>query len=328
MKTVPVTLLALSLVLVTLSGAVLPQAEDYPARPVTFVVPFAPGGVTSLFARLLGQKLEERFGKPFIIENRPGGGGVTAATAVAHATPDGYTIMMASSTVLAINVTLRKNLPYDPRKDLTPVALLARVPFVLVVNPALPVHSVADLVRLAREQPGKIAFGTPGPGTFHHLNAEMFKSMFGLELVHVPYKGSALALNDVVGGHIQMMFSDVAPAMPLIESGQLRALGVTTRERVAAMPDVPPLAEVGMPGYDTSSWHTVTTTGGVPQPIVDKLFGAIRAAMSDASLIETLTKDGTLPQTSPPPDALKTFVADEIVRWGKVVQQAGIAGIE
>src|SRR5712691_3561288 len=153
------------------------QPADYPSRPVTFIVPFAPGGVTSLFARILGQRLEQRLGKPFVIDNRPGGGGVTAAAAVANATPDGYTIMMASSTILAINVTVRKNLPYDPRKDLTPIALLARVPFVLVVDPALPVHSVADLVRLAKEKP--ISFGTPGPGTFHHLNAEMFKSIFG-----------------------------------------------------------------------------------------------------------------------------------------------------
>ena len=152
------------------------QASDYPNRPVSFIVPFAPGGVTSLFARVLGQRLEQRLGKPFIVENRPGGGGVTAAAAVAHAAPDGYTIMMASSTVLAINVTMRKSLPYDPRKELTPIALLARVPFVLVVNPSLPIQSVADLVKLAREKPGQIAFGTPGPGTFHHLNAEMFKA--------------------------------------------------------------------------------------------------------------------------------------------------------
>ena len=194
------------------------QASDYPNRPVTFIVPFAPGGVTSLFARVLGQKLEQRLGKPFVVENRPGGGGVTAASAVAHATPDGYTIMMASSTVLAINVTVRKNLPYDPRKDLAPIALLARVPFVLVVNPSLPIQSVADLVKLAKEKPGQLSFGTPGPGTFHHLNAEMFKGIFGLDLVHVPYKGSAPALNDLVGGHIQMMFCDVPPAMSLIES--------------------------------------------------------------------------------------------------------------
>jgi tripartite-type tricarboxylate transporter receptor subunit TctC len=304
------------------------QPSDYPNRAVTFIVPFAPGGVTSLFARILGQKLEQRLGKPFVVENRPGGGGVTAATAVAHATPDGYTIMMASSTVLAINVTMRKNLPYDPRTQLTPIALLARVPFVLVVNPALPIHSVADLVKLAREKPGEIAFGTPGPGTFHHLNAEMFKGTFGLNLVHVPYKGSAPALNDLVGGHIQMMFCDVPPARSLIEAGKIRALGVTTKERVPAVAEIPPLAQAGIPGYDTASWHTVTTTGNVPKPIVDTLYGNIREIMSDPSVTDTLVKDGTIPQVSPPPDEMKRFVASEITRWGKVVEQAGLAGSE
>src|SRR5712691_10281741 len=222
------------------------QPADYPSRPVTFIVPFAPGGVTSLFARILGQRLEQRLGKPFVIDNRPGGGGVTAAAAVANAAPDGYTIMMASSTILAINVTVRKNLPYDARKHLTPIALLARVPFVLEVNPSLPIQSVADLVKLATEKPGQLSFGTPGPGTFHHLNAEMFKGIFGLDLIHVPYKGSAPALNDLVGGHIQMMFCDVPPPMSLIQSGKIRALGVTTAQRVPAVAELPPLAEVGV----------------------------------------------------------------------------------
>jgi len=317
-----------TVLLLALSAAAPAVAQDYPSRPVSFIVPFAPGGVTSLFARVLGTKLEQRLGKPFVVENRPGGGGVTAATAVAHAPPDGYTIMMASSTVLAINVTMRKNLPYDPRKELTPIALLARVPFVLVVNPALPIQSVADLVKLAKDKPGQFSFGTPGPGTFHHLNAEMFKGIFGLDLVHIPYKGSAPALNDLVGGHIQMMFCDVPPAMSLIQAGKIRALGVTTKERVPAVPEIPPLAEVGVPGFDTASWHTVTTTGNVPQPIVDKLAGNIREIMSDASVTDALVKDGALPQLSPSPEEMKRFVESEIVRWGKVIEQAGLAGSE
>src|SRR5262249_11626605 len=272
--------------------------------------------------------LEQQLGKPFIVENRPGGGGVTAATAVAHGPADGYTIMMASQTILATNVTLRKSLPYDPRRDLTPIALLARVPFVLVVTPALPVRSVADLVKLAKERPGGVSFGSPGPGTFHHLNGEIFKGMFGVDMVHVPYKGAAPALNDVVGGHIDWMFSDVSPALPLIQAGKVRALGVTTAQRVPALGDLPPLAEVGMPGYDTASWHTVTTSGRVPHPIIDKLHGAIAAAMGDSALIDAMVKDGTLPQKSPSPEALKKFVADEIMRWGKIIEQAGLASSE
>jgi tripartite-type tricarboxylate transporter receptor subunit TctC len=304
------------------------QANDYPNRPVSFIVPFAAGGVTSVFARLIGQKLEAKFGKPFVVENRPGGGGVTAAHAVARAAPDGYTIMMASSTVMALAVSVRKSLPYDPRKDLTPIALLARVPFVLVVNPDLPIRSVDDLVKMAREKPGQMSFGTVGPGTFHHLNAEMFKSIFNLDLVHVPYKGTAPALQDVVAGHIPFMFSDVPPAKALIESGKLRALGVTTAQRVKALPDVPPLGEAGIPGFDTSSWHTVTTTAGVPKDIVDKLAGEIRTIMTDAEIVTLLTNDGAIPQVSPSPEAMKTFVASEIDRWGAVVTKAGIAGSE
>jgi tripartite-type tricarboxylate transporter receptor subunit TctC len=303
-------------------------ASDYPTRPVTFLVPFAPGGVTDIFARLLAQNLEKRLGQPFIVENKPGGSGILAALDVAHAKPDGYTIMMASSTLLAFNVTVHKNLPYDPRKDLTPVSLLARVPFVLVVNPDLPVHSVADLVKLARSKPGQIAFGTPGPGTFHHLNAEMFKTIFGLDLIHVPYKGTVPALTDLAGGHIQMMFSDVPPALPPIQAGKVRPLGVTTKERVPALPDVAPLAEVGIPNYDTSSWHTVTTTANVPADVVAKLHDTIAEVMNDPAVVQGLIRDGAIPQKSPPPDELKRFVASEIVRWGKVVQQAGIAGSE
>ena len=302
--------------------------EQYPSRQVTFVVPFAPGGVTGLFARLLGQKLEQRLGKPFVVEHRPGGGGVIAASAVARAAPDGYTLIMASSTVLAINVTVRKNLSYDPRKELTPIALLARVPFVLVVNPQLPVNSVADLVKLAKEKPGQLSFGTPGPGTFHHLNAEIFKSTFGLQLVHVPYKGSAPALTDLVAGHIQMMFCDVPPAKALIEAGKIKALGVTTAQRVKAVPDIPPLAEVGIPNYDTASWHTITTTAGVPNGIVDKLATEIRTIMSDVEVQQLLNNDGAIPLISPPPAELRRFVDSEIVRWGEVVKKAGIAGTE
>jgi tripartite-type tricarboxylate transporter receptor subunit TctC len=235
---------------------------------------------------------------------------------------------MASSTPMALNVTVRKNLPYDPTTDLTPVALIARVPFVLVVNSALPIRSVDDLVKLAKDKPGQITYGTPGPGTFHHLNAEMFKSTFGLDLIHVPYKGTLPGLNDVIGGHVAMMFSDVPPALPLIQAGRLRALGVTTAQRVPAAPDIPPLAEVGIAGYDTASWHMVATQGQTPKAIVEKLNAEIGAIMNDPAVRRDLVRDGAIPQTTPPPEELKQFVKSEIARWGKVVQQAGIAGSE
>jgi tripartite-type tricarboxylate transporter receptor subunit TctC len=300
------------------------QAHDYPNRPVTLVVPFAPGGSTGLIARLIGQKLEQRLGKPFIVEHRPGAGGMTAVAQVAHGAADGYTIMMASSTALAINVNVRKSLPYDPRKDIAPIALIARMPYVLVVNPDLPVKSVADLVKLAKDKPGQVSFASVGPGTIHHLNAELFKSTFGLDVVHVPYKGSAQALQDVVGGHVQFMFSDVPPARALIESGKVRALGVTTLERVPAVREIPPLAEVGVPGYNTASWHSISTAAGVPSEIVATLASEIRAVMADAEVQKLLSNEGAIPQISPPPDEFKRFVDAEIVRWGELVAKAGI----
>src|SRR3977135_3324217 len=184
-------------------------ADDYPSKPVTFVVPYTPGGATDLLAGMLGRKVEQRLGRPFVIENKPGASAVIAATAVARSPADGYTIMMASSTPMALNVTVRKSLPYDPTVDLAPIALVARVPYVLVVNPDLPVQSVADLVKLGRQKPGEIAFGTPGPGTFHHLNAELFHSALELNLIHVPYKGTLPALNDVIGGPLQFMLREL-----------------------------------------------------------------------------------------------------------------------
>ena len=311
-------------VLGCVAGAAQEAASQYPSRPVTLVVPFAPGGSTGLIARIIGQKLEQRLGKPFVVDHRAGGGGVPAVNAVAHGTPDGYTIMMASSTALAININVRTSLPYDPRKDITPIALIARMPYVLVVNPELPVQSVADLVKLAREKPGQLTFASVGPGTIHHLNGELFKSTFGLNVVHVPYKGTAPALQDVAGGHVQFMFSDVPPARALVLGGKLRALGVTTLERVRALPDLPPLAEVGMPGTNTASWHSISTGAGVPKAIVDKLANEIREVMKEPEVQHLLAEEGALPQVSPPPDEFKKFVDSEITRWGALVEKAGI----
>src|SRR5215475_10322163 len=223
-------------------------AQDYPNRPVTFVVPFAPGGSTDVLGRLIGHKLSERLGKPFVIENRPGAGTLTAALQVAKSPPDGHTIMMATSSTLAINVTLYKQLPYEPGKDLVPAALICSVPFVLVVDPSLPVNSVDDLIKLARERP--LSYGSGGAGAFHHLMAELFKATTGVPMTHVPYRGTLPALNDLVAGHIQLMFSDMAPVYPLIQAGKVRALGLTTMQRAASAPEIPPLAEVGLPGFD------------------------------------------------------------------------------
>ncbi len=302
------------------------HAQDYPNRQVNFVVPFAPGGGTDILGRLVGQKLSERFGKPFVVENRPGAGTVTAAVQVARSTPDGYTIMMATSGTLAMNPTLYKKLPYDPGKDLTLAALICNVPFVLVVNPALPVHSVADLVKLAKEQP--LSYGSGGAGAFHHLMGELFKIAMGVPMTHVPYKGTLPALNDVIAGHIQLMFSDLAPALPLIEGGKVRALGVTTAQRAASAPQIPPLSEVGAPGFDWAAWQSVAAPGGTPKDIVAKLNRAVNAAIAEPEVIKQLVGQSFNPIGKGSPEELDRFVTTETARFAKVVAQAGVAGSE
>ncbi len=301
-------------------------AQEYPTHQVNFVVPFAPGGGTDILGRLFGQKLFDRFGKQFIIENRPGAGTTTAAAYVAKSPPDGHTIMMAISSTLAINTTLYKKLPYDPQKDLTLVALICHVPFVLVVNNDLPVHSVADLVKLAKERP--LSYGSGGAGAFHHLMGELFKTTMGIPMTHVPYRGTLPSLNDVIAGHIQLMFADLAPAYPLIQAGKLRALGITTAQRVASAPELRPLAEIGVPGFDWAAWQGVAVPGGTPKDIVAKLNGALNSAVAEPEVTKQLTNLQFIPVGKGSPEDLARFVNEENVRWAKVVQQAGVAGSE
>jgi tripartite-type tricarboxylate transporter receptor subunit TctC len=315
-------------VLLALS-AVTAQAQDYPNRSVTIVAPSAPGGMYSILARLIAAKLEVRYGKSFVVENRPGASSVTGSVAVMRAPPDGYTLMTAASTTLATNVTLHKNLPYNPLTDFVPLVLIARSPEVLLVNAALPVHSIADLVKLAHATPGGLSFGSAGPGTGQHLNGETFKAMLGIPMQHVPYKGMAPALNDLAGGHIALMTSPIPLALPLVHSGKVRTLGVTTKERVGAIPDVPPLAEVGVPGYDMASWWMLVAPAKTPQPIVDKLHADLRAVLAEADVQEEfIQRQGLLPVQSPPPDELRRFITAEIARLGDVVRRAGLAGSE
>ena len=235
-------LLQCALLAVVAAGAagVSARAQTYPTRAVTFVVPFAAGGGTEFLARLLGQRLEQRLGKPFVIENRPGAGGVTGAVSVARAAPDGYTILMAPAPVMAINASLHKKLPYDPAADFVPLALVVASPYVLLVNPSLPVHTVPDLIRHAKDKPGRLSFASAGPGTPHHLFPYLFNSMTGIEMNHVPYRGSVPALTDVAAGHVELMFSDIPPALSLINEGKVRALGVSTATRLPSAPDIPP----------------------------------------------------------------------------------------
>lgn len=298
-------------------------AQNYPTRPVTIIVPYAAGGGTDLLARMIGQNLEQRLSKSFVVENRPGGGTVIATLAVAKASPDGYTLLMGTSTPLAINVTLHRKLPYDPATDFVPLALVANVPFVLVVNPSLPVKSVSDLIKLAKEKPGSLSYGTSGPGSPHHLYSELFKSMTGIEMIHVPYKGSVPALTDVVAGHIPLMFVDLAPAQPMIKEGKVRALGVSSAVRVASLPDVAPIAKVGVPGFEAVAWQMLVAPANTPKQVVDMLYKELKSVLALPEIKQQISALGMIPIDSPPPDELARYVKTEIVRWGDVVRKSG-----
>ena len=314
-------LIALSLIAFQ-SGA---RAQDYPTRPITIVVPYTPGGSTEILARFVGQKLEERLGKSVIIENKPGAGTVIGSNLVAKSAPDGYTLMMATPTPMAINVMLHKQLPYDPASDLIPLVMVAGAPFVLVVNVGLPIHSVKEFIAYAKERPGQLSYGSGGPGAPHHLYAELLASMTNIKLTHVPYKGTMPALNDLIGGHIPVMFSDIPPLVSVMPTGKVRPIGVSTKARVAAFPDVPPINEAGVPGFDVSGWFMLVAQGKTPPPIVDRLHRELKAVMAMPEVKAQVAKLSLLPLDTPPVAEMQSFVKSEIVRWGKVVEAAGIA---
>jgi tripartite-type tricarboxylate transporter receptor subunit TctC len=298
-------------------------AQDYPTRSVTILVPFAPGGSTDLIARAVGQKLEHRLGQPFVIENRPGAGTTIAAGAAAKAAPDGYTLMQATSGTMAMNPTIFKKLPYEPDKDLVPVALIAGLPFVLVVHASLPVHSIADLVRVANER--RLNYGSGGVGAFHHLNAELLSSMLGIRMTHVPYKGSVPAMTDLVVGTIQVLFVDIGPSIQLIRAGKVRALGITSARRAAAAAEIAPLAEAGVPGFDTTAWQMLVAPGNTPPPILEKLNAEVNAIVHTDEITRQFAALGIVPLGEGSLDELNAFVKSETVRWAKVIRSAGLS---
>ncbi|MEI8153002.1 MAG: tripartite tricarboxylate transporter substrate binding protein [Hyphomicrobiales bacterium] len=304
------------------------SAQTYPAKPITLVMPYPPGGGTDAVARIIAQKLEKRLGQPVIFEYRPGAGSAIAAAYVARQPADGLTILYATSTTMAINVSVHKALSYDPVRDFVPIALFAVTPFVLVVNASLPIHSVAELVTYAKSKPGALSYASNGPGGAAHLFAELVKTTLGIEMTHVPYKGNAPALNDVVAGHVSLMFVDPSASVQLVREGKLRALGVSTTKRLSTAPDLPPLAEVGLPGYDAASWHMFVAPAATPRPIVQRLYSEIDSIIKEPDAIEGISKRGFEPSGAGPPDQLALFVRSEIERWGTVVRAAGAAGIE
>ena len=298
------------------------SAIGYPTKPVRLVVPWPPGGGTDVFARVIGQKLGERLGYTVVVDNRPGASGNVGAEMVAKLPPDGYTIMLATIT-LATNPSMYKTLNFEPLKDFAPITLVAGVPHVLVVSPTLAANSVKDLIALAKAEPGKLNYASAGNGSPFHLAAELFKSLTGTTIVHVPYQGGGPAITAVIGGQVQLTFGNLVAVLPLVKGGKLKALGVTGATRSAAAPDLPTIAEEGVRGYDFSSWFGFFAPGKTPKAVIAKLNQEIVHILKTPELKNRLTQDGADVIASTPQE-FSAYLASETRKWEQVIKQAGI----
>ncbi|MGO4327368.1 tripartite tricarboxylate transporter substrate binding protein [Cupriavidus sp. 2TAF22] len=298
-------------------------AQTYPTKPIRLVVPFPPGGTTDVLARAVGQRLTQALGQPVVIENRPGAGATIGADAVAKSPADGYTLLMgAVHHTIAPNVY--KKLSYDFQKDLTPISVVAIVPNVLVVSPGFPARNVQELVAYAKANPGKLTYASNGNGTAHHLIGEQFKAQTGTSIVHVPYKGSAPAITDLMGGQVSMMFDTMSSALPYIKAGKLKPLAVATARRSSALPDVPTLAEAGLPGFDIASWFGILAPAGTPPEIVNRLSAEIIKALARPDVRQQLAAIGAEPVGNTPPQ-MTAQIREEVTRFGKLVKDAQVS---
>jgi len=297
-------------------------AETFPSRPIRLVVPFVAGGSADLLGRIVGQKLAEKYGQPVVVDNRPGAGGHVGAEAVANARADGYTLVLGTTGVHAA-YSIYPKLRYDPAAALTPVSIIGEFPNVLVANPSVPVQSVKDLVALARSKPRSLSFGTAGNGSSTHLAGELFKQVTSTELQHVPYRGSAAALNDIVGGQIQLMFENLPTVLPFIQSGQVRAIGLTSRHRSDSLPNVPTIAESGVPEYEFSAWFTIAAPAATPPDVLRKLNADINAIVNSPALAPRWKELGVRPVGGSLPE-VSAFVAAERTKWTRLVTTANL----
>lgn len=317
-------LLAGSAGLLSASGTLPAWAGDYPDRVVKFVVPFPPGGPTDALARHLAEGLRARFPAGVVVDNKAGAGGNLGAEAVAKADPDGYTILFGTSGPLAINKSLYSKLPYDPLTSFAPVIYVGSLPNVLVVNANLPVKTLPELIAYAKANPGKLSYASSGNGASSHLAGVLFNKMAGTQILHVPYKGTGPALNDLLGGHVQMTFTDVLTALPHIQAGKLRALGVTSAERSNVLPDVPTIAEQGLPGFDVSVFFGIVAPKGTPADVVGKLNAAFASALNDPAIRSAFTGQGIILTTDTAPAALTAKMEKEGARWDAVISEEHI----
>ena len=312
-------LAALAIVLGCAGGA---SAQGWPNRPIRMIVPYTPGGYTDLMARLVGQKISDALGQPIIFENKPGANAIIGTDVVAKAAPDGYTF----GTVIAahaVNATLNPKLPYDTLKDFSYVSLMSVAPLIMIAHPSLPANNVQELIALAKAKPGELNFASSGVGAAAHLTMEMFKSRTGIDMQHIPYKGTAGALQDVIGGRINVMFDVVGPLMPQVRSGLAKSIVVTAKERIPAASDVPTMAEQGVADFVSGTWAGIIAPAGTPKEIVDRVSAEARKALADPALKEKLVEQGIVAVGSTP-EEFRSFVGEEIARWRKVITDAGI----
>jgi tripartite-type tricarboxylate transporter receptor subunit TctC len=298
-------------------------AQAYPIKPVRLVVPFPPGGPLDIMGRGIGQKLHEAWSQAVVVENRPGAGGGIGAELVAKSPGDGYTLLMGAVSTHAINPSLYTKVPYDSEKDFVAVALVAQVPNILVVHPSLPAHSVKELIAYAKAKPGALSFGSGSTGSTGHLAGELFKTMTGVDMVHIPYKGGAPAMADLLAGQTQLMFDNLANALPHVKAGKLRALAVTTLGRAPSVPDLPTIAESGLAGFDLTTWFGVFAPAGTPAAVVAKLNAGIVQALDSKELTERLVAMGTVPPANNTPERFAAFIRTEAAKYAKVVKASG-----
>lgn len=311
--------------LTLLAMAPASRATDYPTRPIRFVVPYVAGGPTDVLGRMVAEYLSRDLKQSVFIENKGGAQGAIGAELVAHADPDGYTVLFTASSVLELNPMLYKKLSYDPDRELQVIAIVTDLPSVMVVHPSVPANSVAEFVAFARQNPGKINFGSAGTGGVGHLSGEMFKLMAGIEMTHVPYKGAGPALADLMAGHIQLTFETLGTALPPIRAGLLRPLAVSSSERIPDLPDLPTIAESGYPDYRSTVWYGAAAPAGLPAEIVDAIRASFNRALDDAAFREQLTKVGFPPQRSRDAAAIKQFVDADRARWSAIIRKLNIS---
>ena len=307
------------------AGAAPAAAQTYPSRPITLVVPFPPGGSATIIARIIADKMSEGLGQQIVVDNRGGAGGSIAARQVAKSAPDGATLLLAFTGTLAVSPLIFANVGYDPRKDFAGVGLIGMAPSVLAVNPSVPAHSVADLIGIAKAEPGKIQYGSPGIGTTNHLAGELLAAMTGIKITHIPYKGTGPAITDLLGGHIAMMFAPIPAAHGNVSAGALRALGVTSLKRSSLWPDIPTVAETGLPGFEVVQRSTLLAPAGTPKEIVDRLAREMNKAVESGALRDRLKAAATeIELLTGTPEAFRAHIQKEIPHWRGVIRAANI----